>query len=249
MRTLAKVLPRQSVSSAISRSICSDGFIGSPRFESGRWTEKPAARQWLRRRPYSSSNSSSSSTLFLCRCAAILLSAERSRHVRLARSIGIAPGRARGDLLARHRGRLADQAPRGAAHQIDVDVIVVIDVGARRQHGGELLAGGGLHVVQKALLFRQPLPAVLDRNVPSVGEREARDVERVAEGVLGNMRIGIAVHAAAGIGGDLPDLDDARAEPAHRCRLHGIGEPAVEHRDDRTGQRRRRLDGDRPEGA
>ena len=61
------------------------------------------------------------------------------------------------------------------------------------------------------------------------------------------MRARIAVHAAAGIGRDLPDLDDARAEPAHRCGLHGIGEPAIERRNDRTGQRRRRLHRDRPE--
>jgi len=35
------------------------------------------------------------------------------------------------------------------------------------------------------------------------------------------MRARIAVHAAAGIGGDLLDLDDARTEPALCCRLHG----------------------------
>ena len=126
-----------------------------------------------------------------------------------------------------------------------MDVIVVIDVGARRQHGVELLAGRALHVAQKALLFRHALPAVLHRDAPAVGEREGGDVERVAEGVLGNMRARIAVHAAAGIGGDLLDLDHARAEPALRRRLHGIGEPAIQRRDDRTGQRRRRLHRDR----
>ncbi len=137
--------------------------------------------------------------------------------------------------------------PAGTAHQIDVNMIVVIDVGARRQHGGELPAGGRLHVAQKALLFRHALPAVLHRNAPSVGERESGDIQRVAEGVFGNMRVGVAVHAAAGIGGDLLDLDDARAEPAHRGGLHGIREPTVEHRDDRTGQRRRGLYRHRPE--
>ena len=155
LRTLAKVLPRQSVSSAISRSICSDGFIGSPRFEFGRWTEKPAARQWLQRRPYSSSNSSSSSTLLLvpmrrdlaCRRAIPSRTARARRRdcAAPARAATSSPDTAAGSQIRRRRG---------AAHQIDVDVIVVIDVGARRQHGGELLAGGGLHVVQKALLFR-----------------------------------------------------------------------------------------------
>ena len=83
----------------------------------------------------------------------------------------------------------------------------------------------------------------------SVGEREGGDIERIAEGVLGNMRARIAVHAAAGIGGDLLDLDHAGAEPAHRCGLHGIGEPAIERRDDRTGQRRRGLHRDRTEAG
>src|SRR6187399_3469576 len=44
---------------------------------------------------------------------------ERSGRVRRARSIGIALRRPRGDLLARHRGRLADCALAGAAHQVD----------------------------------------------------------------------------------------------------------------------------------
>ena len=55
--------------------------------------------------------------------------AERSRYERLARSIGIALRRPRGDLLARDRGRLADRALAGAAHQVNVDVIVVIGIG------------------------------------------------------------------------------------------------------------------------
>src|SRR4051812_48983064 len=56
--------------------------------------------------------------------------AERSRHERLARRIGIALRGARGDFLTGHRRRLADHALAGAAHQVDVDMIVVINVGA-----------------------------------------------------------------------------------------------------------------------
>ena len=133
------------------------------------------------------------------------------------------------------------------AHQIDVDVVVVIDVRTRRQHRAELIAGRGLHVAQKALLLRQPAPAVLDRDFASVGERERRDVERVAEGVLGNARPRIAVHAATGIGGNLFDLDNRRAEPAHRRRLHGAGDPAFELGYDRACERRRRAHRDRRE--
>src|SRR5262245_29983000 len=120
----------------------------------------------------------------------------------------VARARTRGDLLARDRVRIAGAVAVAPAHQIDVDVIVVMDVRARREHGGELIAGGGLHVAQEALLLRQAAPAVLHRDPASVGEREGGDVERIAEGVLGDARARIAVHAAAGIGGDLRDLGD-----------------------------------------
>src|ERR1700745_2038503 len=92
------------------------------------------------------------------------------------------------------------------AHQIDVDMIVMIDVRTWRQHGGELIAGRALHVAQKSLLLRQTVPAILDADLASVSKRERGDVERIAEGMLGNARARVAVHAATGIGGNLPDL-------------------------------------------
>src|SRR4029079_113748 len=92
-----------------------------------------------------------------------------------------APLRARSDLLAGDGGGLADQAAAGTAHQVHVDVIAVIDVRARRQHRGEMDARAGLHVAQKALLFRHAAPAVLHGDAAAVGEHEGGDVERVAE--------------------------------------------------------------------
>src|SRR5438876_11877084 len=56
-----------------------------------------------------------------------LLRPQRSRDIRFARGGGVARAGAGRDLLARDRLRLADDAPRGAAHQVDVDVIVMID--------------------------------------------------------------------------------------------------------------------------
>ena len=135
--------------------------------------------------------------------------------------------------------------PLGAPHQVDVDVVVVELVGARRQHRGELVAGRALDVAQEALLLRRAAPAVLDGDAVAVGEHEGRDVERVAEGVLGDRRTRLPVHAAAGIGRDLLDLDDRLAEPLQRRGLHRAGDPAVERRDDRTGERRRGLHLDR----
>jgi hypothetical protein len=40
-------------------------------------------------------------------------------------------------------------------HQVDMDVIVMEAVRARREHGGELLARRPLHVAQEALLLRR----------------------------------------------------------------------------------------------
>src|SRR5262249_16317694 len=119
------------------------------------------------------------------------------------------------------------------AHQIDVDVVVVIDVRTRRRHRGEFTASGGLYVAQKPLLFRQAMPAVLHRDLASVGEREGGDVERVAEGVLGDAGARIAVHAATGISGNLPDLGNRRTEPAHRRRLHPAANPPFQFRNHR----------------
>src|SRR5215468_4004255 len=92
------------------------------------------------------------------------------------------------------------------AHQIDMDMIVMIDVRTWRQHRGELIAGRRLHVAQKPLLLGQTVPSILDSDLASVSKRERSDVERIAEGMLGNARARIAVHAATGIGGNLPHL-------------------------------------------
>src|SRR4051812_48585507 len=107
-----------------------------------------------------------------------LAAAERTRRPGLTRCGvgGSAAAGTCGDLIAGYRSRLADQAAAGAAHQIDVDMVLMVTVGARRQHGIELLAGGGLHVAQKSLLFGHAAPAALDGDTPAVCEREGRDI-------------------------------------------------------------------------
>src|SRR5258708_5875569 len=88
------------------------------------------------------------------------------------------PAGSRCDLVAGHRGRLADDAAARAPHQVDVNVIVVIGVGAGRKHGGELLARRALDVAQEALLFRHAVPTVLHSDAAAIGERKRGDVER-----------------------------------------------------------------------
>ncbi len=88
------------------------------------------------------------------------------------------------DDLAGDGGRLADMPAAPMSHQIYMDVIVVVDIGAGRQHGRELLACRQLHVMQKSLLFGGTAPTVLHANPVAVGERELGDVERVLDGDL-----------------------------------------------------------------
>ena len=145
-------------------------------------------------------------------------------------------------LLPRNRMRVADAAA-AAAHQIHMDVIVVIDVRSRRKHRRELIAGRALHVAQEALLFRQTVPAILHGDRAPIGQCESRDVQRVAEGMLGDTGIGVAIHAAARIGGDLLDLGYRRAEPAQCSGLHGACDPAIELRYDGACESCRRIDG------
>src|SRR5262245_31866640 len=65
---------------------------------------------------------------------------------------GILCPHALSDYFAGDRGWLAYGPAAVTAHQIHVDVIIVIDVGAWRQHGAEFITGGELHVMQESLL-------------------------------------------------------------------------------------------------
>src|SRR3972149_1525138 len=82
--------------------------------------------------------------------------------------------------------------PARAPHEGEMDMVVVKRVGAGRQHGRELLACRGVDVAQKTLFLGCPAPAVADGDGAAIGEREGRNVERVAERVLGNARGGLA---------------------------------------------------------
>ena len=137
-------------------------------------------------------------------------------------------------IIAARRGRglygcrLADAAQtarRIAVHrEIDMDVIVVERVRSRREHGREMLAGAGLHVAQERLrLLVAARPVAHDRDRAAVRQNEAADVERIAEGMFGQRRAHLVVHAAAGIGAHRVDLRDIgpearRAPPAARHR-------------------------------
>src|ERR1700751_3187932 len=67
-------------------------------------------------------------------------------------------------LFARHGVRVAGAMTVAPAHQVNVDMVVVIDVRARSQNRAELITGRRLHIVQKSLLLGRAMPAVLDRD-------------------------------------------------------------------------------------
>ena len=120
------------------------------------------------------------------------------------------------------RGRwLADAAGAGIGRavigQIQMDVVVVEDVRARRQDGREIPAGAGVRLMQeRGLLAVRLLPVVDEINRSSVGEREAGDVDRVAEGMLGELGAFDIVDRPASCRRRTRQVDDPLAEPRLR---------------------------------
>ena len=135
--------------------------------------------------------------------------------------------------------RLADAAlaARIVAGEVEMEMVVVEGVGARAEHGREVVAGADEDLAQELLLLLGAAPALHDRDLAAVGEAEGHHVERIAEGVLRQPRAAPAVARAAGIGAG-SHLDDRGAEIERGRRLHHLGEPGVDRRDDRAGERR-----------
>ena len=151
--------------------------------------------------------------------------------------------RFRGRHFAGHRFRPARTVVACPAHQVDMDVIVVRGVVPGREHRTEIVAGCEMHIAKEALFLRRAMPSFLHGNPPSVRKREGRDIDCIAERMFGNARAARADHASARIGRDLLDLDDLRAEPAHRRWLHTIAHPPIKRRNKGTCERGRRRQG------
>ena len=103
-----------------------------------------------------------------------------------------------------------------------------------------------MHVHQKsARLLVAATPVAHERDLAPVRQHEAADIERIAEGMLRELRAALIVHAAAGVGAHGIDLRDLLAEARLRRRLHHVGEPGVELGDHGAVERRGRVEGDR----
>ncbi|CAD5295535.1 hypothetical protein BOS5A_230291 [Bosea sp. EC-HK365B] len=134
--------------------------------------------------------------------------------------------------------RLADVPALGVARQVDMEMVVVHRIGAGAEHGREMLAGTNEDLAQEGLFLGRAAPAILHGDDAVVVQPEGKDVDGIAEGMLGGAaRAGAVVHGAAGIGAGA-DLDHLRAEHIHRCRLHHLGEPFVGGGNHRAGQGR-----------
>ena len=135
--------------------------------------------------------------------------------------------------------RLADAAGAGVGRavigQVQMDMVVVEHVRARSEHGVEILAGARVRLMQEgALLAVRLLPVVHEIDLAPVGEREARDVDRVAEGVLGKLRAGDIVDSPAAVRAEHVDGLDLLPETGLSVRLDDVVEPGFQRRDHRA---------------
>ena len=132
-----------------------------------------------------------------------------------------------------------------------MEVVGVVTVAAGAEHRVELGTGAGERLLQKGPLARAPAPPPLQHlDLAAIGQAEGGNVQRIAEGMLGNLGAGNAVAGAAVIGGDLPDRDHGLAEMGIGRPLHRGSEPAIERHRHRAVDGGWRLDGNRAvEGA
>src|SRR3954464_10349363 len=97
------------------------------------------------------------------------------------------------------------------------------------------MAGAPMNVDQEG--WRRLLslrPVVHDCYAASIGEDKPAHIERVAKGVLRELRAHLAVHATAGIRTHRADLCHWRAEARLCGRLHHVSEPLIEFGDHRA---------------
>ena len=103
-------------------------------------------------------------------------------------------------------------------------MIVMEDVRARSEHRGEILAGSRMRLMQeRSLLLPWILPVAHKLDRAPVGQRETRDVDGIAEGVLGEPFARHVVDRAAAVGSEHVERRDLLAEAglerrAGRCR-------------------------------
>ena len=149
------------------------------------------------------------------------------------------------------RRRLADAPGAGVGRavigEIEMDMVVVEDIGARPQDGGEILAGARVRLVQEGgFLAVGCLPVVDEIDLPAVGKGEAGHVDGVAEGMLGQASARYVVDAPAAIRAKHIDGRDPLPEAGLGVGLDDRVEPRLEPGNHRAVDGERLIDGNRP---
>jgi hypothetical protein len=116
--------------------------------------------------------------------------------------------------------------------EVDMDMIVMKNIGAGAKHRGEWPAGAGMDVLQEGpRLIIAPCPIADDQNLAPVGEAETADVEGIAKGMFGNVPARLVVHGPAAVGAHRLDLNHRRAETRQRGGLDDLRQPRIERGD------------------
>src|SRR6185437_10222768 len=101
-----------------------------------------------------------------------------------------------------------------------MEVVGVIGVAARPEHRVELGASPGKGRLEEGPRRRRPSPPMAQYvDLSPVGEAEGRDIQRIAEGMLGH-RLAAAIAGAAAVRGDLADFHHPAAEIGAGRRLY-----------------------------
>ena len=96
------------------------------------------------------------------------------------------------------------------AAEIEVQMVMVKGIGVRAEDGHETRASRIMGKSHDALAVRvRSLPALFNRHRPAILQREAGHIQRVGEGVLGEIRVRLAgPPIPAGIGRSHVDCRD-----------------------------------------
>src|SRR6202040_4372736 len=85
--------------------------------------------------------------------------------------------------------------------EIDMDMIIVKDIGAGAKHRRELAASAGMDVLQESpRLIVAPGPITDDRNLAPVRETKTANVKSIAKSMFGNASARLIVHRPAAVG-------------------------------------------------
>src|SRR5262249_57468056 len=108
----------------------------------------------------------------------------------------------------------------------------------RPEHHAKIAARALVHSLEKTRLRTLAAPLRTHGNAPSIGKREAGDVNGVGVGVLAApaSQVGIADDVATGEGAKAQEANDALAQELASDRLHVVLEPERERRCRFTGK-------------